>query len=107
MDLFDFKRELSMSEAFWQFHQANPHIYEILRKFAFEAVQRRRRKIGMKLLFERVRWHVVVETDTDDDFKLNNNFTAFYARLFAEDHPEHKDLFAFRASSADEEFNLR
>jgi hypothetical protein len=86
-----------LEEAFWIFHQENPRVYEMLVKFARE--WRRRRgpdaKLGIKELFERVRWEVSLVT-SDESFKLNNNHTAFYARLIMRENEDLKDIFRLR-----------
>lgn len=67
--------------AFYQFHQHNPKVYELLVKFARQAKAAGRKKFGMKMLFERVRWFEFVETKDSTGFRLNNNYTSRYARL--------------------------
>ena len=50
-----------------------------------------RGRLSMSAVFERVRFSVAVAEfkDTDlDGFKLNNNFRAYYGRLFRALHPE-------------------
>lgn len=59
-----------------------------------------RHKLGIKTLYERARWEIALAT-TDPDFKLNNNFTAFYARLIMRREPDLADLFDLRHSAAD------
>lgn len=45
---------------------------------------KRGKKVGAKLLFERLRWHYEIATNQGDLYKLNNNYTAYVA-MFAED----------------------
>jgi hypothetical protein len=67
--------------AFWKFHEANPRVYELLAHFARQAKENGRRKFGAKMLMERLRWYVEIETNDDSGLKLNNNHTSRYARL--------------------------
>jgi len=80
--------------ALWQFHKSNPRVYSYLVHFAKQWRQRRGdgAHLGMKALFERVRWEVSLG-ETSGDFKLNNNNTAFYSRLIMRDEPLLKDIF--------------
>lgn len=87
--------------AFRDYHSANPQVYDKLRSFALQARRTGRRHLGMKAIFERLRWWAYVET-TGDEFKLNNNYTAFYARLLMEREPELAGFFETRKSIADE-----
>jgi hypothetical protein len=48
-----------------------------------------------------LRWETAIDTRSDDGFKINNNFRAFYSRLFEEDFPQHRGRFRMRASAAD------
>ena len=81
---------------FNKFHAANPHIYEMLKRFTFEVIATGRKQYGMTSIFNRIRWYTTVET-TGDPFKINNNYYPYYARLFMRDHPEHDGFFRIRA----------
>jgi hypothetical protein len=59
-----------------------------------------RHKLGIKTLYERARWEIALAT-TDADFKLNNNFTAWYSRLIMAQEPDLAGLFDLRTSKAD------
>jgi hypothetical protein len=77
----------------WQdYHRENPLIWEYFERFAFEAVAKRRKKISHWLIINRIRWEVYIVT-TGEEFKISNNFIAFYARHWRETHPQHKELF--------------
>lgn len=94
--LFDALDVRTLEERFWDFHDENPRVYELFDRFAMEAVRAGRTRIGAKMLIERMRWYTTVEAVDTDGWKLNNNYTAFYARLWVEDHPEHAELFELR-----------
>lgn len=94
------KRE-TIRETFEDFHAANPHVYEYLREYAL-MVKRAGRRIGMKALFERLRWDYLVSTVTNTGFKLNNNYTAYYARLLMENEPELRGFFETRERGEEE-----
>lgn len=73
-------------------HAANPHVYELFRRFTFEAIDRGHRKLSAWLIVNRIRWETTVETN-GGDFKISNNFIAYYARLFMDEHPEYRGFF--------------
>jgi hypothetical protein len=77
---------------FNQWHKDNPYIWKYFERFALEAVQKKRTKISHWLIINRIRWEVYIVT-TGEDFKISNDFIAFYARLWREKYPEYKDLF--------------
>lgn len=94
--------DATMADKFVQFHEANGHVYCTLRRLAREWINRTgRRKMGISMLFERARWEIAIET-SDPDFKLNNSYRAFYARLLSAREPDLADVFETRHSLADQ-----
>ena len=85
---------------FERFHAENPHVFEELRKLALKMRRSGRKHYGMKGLFEVLRWHRALET-TDGDFKLNNNYTSFYARLLMDSEPELEGFFRTRKAKGE------
>lgn len=91
----------TLPERFTQFHESNPLVYATLRRLARQWIARTgRHKLGISALFERSRWEIALAT-SDPDFKLNNNYRAFYARLLMKQEPDLRDLFELRVSQAD------
>lgn len=82
-------------QAFWVFHEANPHVWELFKRYAFEVKRTGRPRYSVQAIFERIRWHVAIET-RGDDFKINNNYRACYARLLILEHPEFAGFFVTR-----------
>jgi hypothetical protein len=100
--LFDRHDELSLlEEKFWQFHHANPQIYEWLKKFALEWQASNPKSLcSIAMLYERVRWEVNIYPakvlGQKDALRLNNNHKAYYARLLEEHEPDLKGIFRMR-----------
>jgi len=86
----------SIQVAFWRFHADNPWVANELERMTDELWRAGRRRVSMKMLFEVLRWESA-RTTTANDFKLNNNFTAHYARLMMRRRPEWDDMFELRA----------
>ncbi len=86
--------------AFEAYHRDSPEVYEAFVKFTMEAIRAGRKHIGAKMIAERLRYESMVTGK--DKFKINNNYPAYYARMFERDYPMHKGLFEFRKSKADE-----
>ena len=94
-----FEEDGPAAAAFEQFHAANPQVYRALRSFAFEARRRGARRIGIRMAWERLRWwsqFEVSRTGPDSEWKLNNNWTRFYARRLMRNEPELAGLFETR-----------
>ena len=60
-------------------------------------VSQRGKCIGAKAIWERLRWHYTFRDDTGDGaYKLNNNYTAYMARLAIEKEPRLESVFHMR-----------
>ena len=78
--------EDTLQARFEQFHEANPHVYATLERLA-ERWLASHPKVGTKMLWERLRWELSVDT-TEHRPRLNNSYTSRYARLLLARHPE-------------------
>jgi hypothetical protein len=87
-------RGQSLEDQFTAFHAANPQVHAALRALALSMRRRGVRKAGIGQLFEVLRWQYALQTN-GGDFKLNNNFRSFYARLL-DNEPELHGLFELR-----------
>ena len=87
-------------DQFEDYCDINPKVYQLFKRFALQYLEVRPRKVGAKMIWERMRWYTHIETKTDE-FKLNNNYTAFYARKFCDEFPEYVECFDHRKSAAD------
>lgn len=86
---------------FEDFHRANPHVYRTLCRLAREFVNTTGQpKIGISMLFEAARWTLALQTKSAD-YRLNNSYRAYFARLIAAQEPDLADVFELRSSQAD------
>lgn len=83
-----------MKRTFKEYHEKNPQIYRAFRAFTLKAIERGHKNFSAEFIFNVIRWETKVSGD--DEYKLNNNFKAGYARLFMKDHPEHEGFFRTR-----------
>jgi hypothetical protein len=95
-----------MTERFLEFHAANPRVYGALVRFAFEAQAAGYEKYGLSDLMGRVRWELQVvdrdpRGDVGDDFKINDHYSPYYARLIMNRHETLRGMFDLRRSIAD------
>lgn len=88
-----------------EFHEANPQVMSKLVEIARDLRGRGVRRIGIKLLFERLRWINIVDTQ-GDKYKINNNHAPWYARRIME-RAEFAGLFETRDSPHDPDFHTR
>ena len=79
--------EQTIGERFEAFHAANPWVLQALIALAENARAHGETRVGVKALFERLRWSYNRAT-TGDVWRLNNSYTSRYARLIAEQRPD-------------------
>lgn len=101
-DLFDWATP-EMVKAFDKFDRENPDVFAAFERLALTAIKKGKTRLSSKLICEVIRWEVFLET-SGEEFKINNNYTAFYARKFMDRHPEHGKCFETRRSKADRKF---
>jgi hypothetical protein len=87
--------EPTLDERFDSFHAANPWVYEALEELTAQWVEGGGGRIGVKALFERLRWSSP-RIANGEPFRLNNDFTSRYARLLRIRHPEWAAVFEVR-----------
>lgn len=78
-----------------RFDALNPEVYDTLVDLAYEAKESGTSKIGIGLIWEVMRWRMMIAT-RGDDFKLNNNFRSRYVRRLIEEHPDLESMFNLR-----------
>ena len=82
---------------FLYFHTKYPQVYLLFEKFAMQLISVGHKKLGAKMILERIRWEISTGGAKDDDgFKINNNYTAYYSRQFIKNNPQYEDYFEFR-----------
>lgn len=82
---------------------ANPGIYALFKRFTFEMIRAGRIHYSARTIIHRIRWHTDLYAESGDGFKINNDFSPFYARRFEAEFPEHNGFFLKRSSVADTE----
>ncbi len=86
----------TIQERFEAYHDAHPEVYAVLVAFCDLAKRRGITKLGVSLLWERMRWSLTIERDSEVDYLLNNDFRSRYARLIMKREPEMAGLFNLR-----------
>jgi len=77
------------------FHRENPQVYQHLRASALALLDAGHRHHSIKGLFEVLRYNAKLRTN-GKSYKLNNNHTAFYARLLMNREPRLDGFFYLR-----------
>lgn len=96
-------RKQELKEQFLEYHKKNPQVFTLFVQFAEELIGSGRKRGSAHAVMHRIRWHHDVDAGDEDEFKINNNYAAWYSRLFEYKHPQHKGFFKRRRqTSADD-----
>lgn len=81
-------------DPFKQYHSENPHIFRRFKELSMQMRNTQKKRYGARTIIEVIRW----ETDLrgNDQFKINNNYNALYARLMIYHYPEFEGFFELR-----------
>ena len=95
---FDYPYDIpELEQEFLDFHAANPHIWVLFKAFTQKAQESGRKHYSGNAIFERIRWHMAVETVDDSGFKLNNNHKSYYVRMYQAAYPNRANFFRTRS----------
>ena len=96
-----------LERAFWEFHSENPHVYDKLEQLALQLRRSGINRWGMKALWEVCRYELMLRTSASaKSFRLNNNHTAYYARLLMDQNPELAGFFETREHRGDHVYEI-
>ena len=91
---FPVKAQSQLEEKFLEFHAKHPEVYAALSRFSNQWRDRKGpdARLGIKMVIERVRWELALGA-RDETPRLNNNHSAFYARLLMAQEPALEGMF--------------
>jgi len=94
----------SIDERFATFNEQNPKVLADLEELADKLVKRGRTRIGIKCLWEVLRYRYLTETiESHGTYKLCNDYTSRYARLMIERNPKLRAVIELRSLRNQEE----
>jgi hypothetical protein len=85
----------NLREQFNEWDNKNPEVYKLFKRFTFDVINAGHNNYSSRAVVERIRWETSVVTK-GDIFKVNNNYTPFYAEKFMSDYPKFKNFFRMR-----------
>tara|TARA_S200002703_G_C3770242_1_gene237139 strand:+ start:254 stop:544 length:291 start_codon:yes stop_codon:yes gene_type:complete len=84
--------EITLMNRFNNFNRDNPEVYELFKRFTFQAINKGHTRLSAWMIANRIRWETQIET-VNDDYKIGNDYIALYSRKFMKDYPEHDGFF--------------
>jgi hypothetical protein len=84
------------------FHKAHPVVWTLFDRFTRDRIRRGFEHYSVNAIFERIRWESDQAVVGAKEFKLNNNYRAFYARAWMTKNPKHDGFFRTRVQISKE-----
>jgi hypothetical protein len=91
--------KITLRQAAQEWIDSHPKAMSLFHKFAADMVAARRR-FGVKLIAERVRWECYIGSYDGEDFKITNHFVAYIARELVRVNPAVADWIECRRTRA-------
>jgi hypothetical protein len=94
------KSAKDLQAAFSAYHKAHPEIYEEFKRRVSQLWNSGKRHYSADGILHVIRFHTALTGKPRDSYKINNNFSSFYVRLWQKEHPERADFFETRAQKS-------
>lgn len=91
-----------MWREYFEFHDANPDIYDALVAKTWEIKGRGHEGFGFPMVWEIVRYETEYQTDGGGEYRMNNNFRSAFARAIMAEEEGLARQFPIRYSPLDE-----
>lgn len=88
LELLPFKKESDLWQDFLAFHNRNPHVYDLLKESILASIAEGFVDDSIARHIEYVRKVLRIT--------ICSNHRAYYARIFIEEYPQHRDYFKLR-----------
>lgn len=93
------KKKLSESEREQmaeRYLRENPTVYRKFCTFTWQLINAGEKRIGAKMIAERLRWDSITTKSSTDPYAVNNSYVSFMARRFMRDNPQVGQVFETR-----------
>jgi len=94
---------LEWATNFKTYHKNNPHIYDTFESITLELIGLGRTQFAVRNILGKMRWDMAISGN--DEYKINENYSAYYGRLFEEKHPSYEGFFR-KKSILPDDFSL-
>lgn len=89
---------MTHSERFEQYHREHPEIYAEFERLAKQLIFAGRTHYSSDGILHIIRYNTALRGK--GDYKINNNYSPDYARMFESNYPEHEGFFEKRIRKA-------
>lgn len=86
----------ALQQQFDAFDRENPRVWQLFVEMTRRVINAGHIHYSSDAVLHAIRWHMDVVTKSEDGFKINNNYSAHYARKFHDCYPQHDGFFRLR-----------
>jgi hypothetical protein len=90
-----------IKSSFIAFHKANPVVWKLFCIYTNQLREKGFKNYSARAVIHRVRWHVNIETRSEDGLKINDHYSPYYARMYMATYPEAKGFFRNRKRTSE------
>jgi hypothetical protein len=96
MGTFEEASGKTIDQAFREFDEANPHVWDRFKQLALQLITSGKDRYSAKTIICVIRFEHDLKTVSSDQFKINDIHHSRYARKFASEYPEYEGFFELR-----------
>jgi hypothetical protein len=78
------------------FAREHPQVWPKFVEIALELIRQGQKQYGAQTIFAIIRYQTGLGSDGVNAFKINNDYSPFFARRFQREYPEHANFFRVR-----------
>lgn len=93
-------KKLPVKDRADRYMRENPTVYRKFCIFAWQLINAGEKRIGAKMIAERLRWDSIISKSSTDPYAVNNTYISFMARRFMQDFPTAGEVFETRQKAA-------
>lgn len=79
----------------WKFHRKYPYVYDMFEEVVMDLISLGHKNYSSDAILHHIRF-TINKPRPENEFKINNNYTPYYARYFIYLHPENEGFFETR-----------
>lgn len=81
---------------FLQYHKDHPDIWKNFERLALEVIEKGKTKWSARAIFNVLRYELEIKSTSGEEYKINVNYSPYYARVFHWKYPQYSDFFRLR-----------
>ena len=86
-------------DLFLKYHRNHPEIWDNFERLALEVISKGKTKWSARAIFNVLRYEFEIKSTLGEDFKINDHYSPYYARVFHFKYPEYDGFFTVKPTT--------